>query len=164
MLVCIGPRWLEAASVAGGRRLEEDDDWVRREIKIALQHGNHVIPLLLGGRHEVVIPAPSELPPDIAPLVSLQAFRLEPGGPLRIALPDLAERLSELVPALALPKRSAATLAVEQKIGTLAGKATVLRVSGELGSPADLTQDISVVTETGEAVGMDLLHPREGSD
>ncbi|MEY9893536.1 hypothetical protein ABIA35_004467 [Catenulispora sp. MAP12-49] len=162
MLVCIGPRWLTAANAAGTRRLQEKDDWVRREIELALRSDNHVIPLLMGNRDEVVVPAPEELPADIAPLVQRQAFRLEPGGRLRVTLPDLAQRLCELVPALATPKPVAATMSVTQRVGTLAGRATLVRAPEEFVSQGDFAQEIDSVSETGDAIALDLLRT-EGS-
>lgn len=156
MLVCIGPRWLAAENVTGDRRLDEPTDWVRREIDIALRSGNHVIPLLLGNYDAVVVPPPEELPPDIAPLVRRQAFRLEPGGRLRITLPDLAARLAELVPSLAMRKPATGTFSVTQKVGTLAGNATLARTPEGFAGPAELTQEVETVTETGNAVALEV--------
>lgn len=155
MLVCIGPRWLAAQNAAGSRRLEEQNDWVRKEIEFALCADNHVIPLLLGNREEVVVPAPEELPQDIAPLVQRQAFRLEPGGRLRMTLPDLVTRLTELVPSLAMP-RSAATVTVRQKVRTTAGGVTGARVGEGPVSPIDVTQDIDTVTTSGTVIGVEV--------
>jgi len=106
MLVCIGPQWLTAKNPDGTRRLDDTHDWVRREIELALTNSNRVVPLLLGNRNEISIPAPQDLPADIAPLVRRQAVWLEPGGRLRITLPDLAAQLADLVPDLAERKRS----------------------------------------------------------
>lgn len=157
MLVCIGPRWLTTENAAGSQRLQQSDDWVRREIDLALRSGNHVIPLLMGNHDEVVLPAPEDLPADIAPLVQRQAFRMEPGGRLRITLPDLAQRLSELVPSLAKPKPVAATLSVTQRVGTLTGKATLIRAPEGFASQGEFTQEIDSVSESGDAIALDLL-------
>ena len=53
MLVVIGKIWKTVAFTEGERegelRLDDPDDWVRREILLALEHGKHVIPVLLNG-------------------------------------------------------------------------------------------------------------------
>jgi hypothetical protein len=101
MLVCIGPKWLTAGAPGGGRRLDSPDDWVRQEIAISLQAGNHVLPLLLGNHDEVSIPEADRLPKDIRAMVFHQAWRLAPGGGLDVTVPELVDRLAELVPELA---------------------------------------------------------------
>ena len=76
VLVMIGPRWL-AAGASGRRRLDEPEDFVRREIEAALASGKMVIPLLVGG---AVMPAASELPAGIAELARRQAVVLADSG------------------------------------------------------------------------------------
>lgn len=53
MLVVIGPRWqsvqIETGKLKGYPRLHDENDWVRREITIALQNDKTVIPLLVAG-------------------------------------------------------------------------------------------------------------------
>lgn len=72
MLALIGPRWL--APGPGGRpRLFDEQDWVRREIVRAMSRGLRVIPVLLQG---ATLPGPDALPPDLAPLVRLNAMEL----------------------------------------------------------------------------------------
>lgn len=113
MLVCIGPGWLEAAAPGGGRALEQSEDWVRREIAIALTAENSVIPLLLGNHDQVAIPPGDRLPDNIRGLVQRQGFRLAPGGGLDATMPKLLDRLAELVPELA-ERRAAAAKAQDQ--------------------------------------------------
>jgi len=164
MIVCIGPGWLAARSVDGIRRLDESDDWVRREVEIALRNGNDVIPLLLGSLDEISIPAASELPPDLAPLVRRQAFRLEPGGRLRITLPDLVARIADLVPGLArrTEKESGSAIVARIRIGDLRGKATAVRAHEGVTRPIDADVEVDRVAETGEAMAVDLLHRGHG--
>lgn len=100
MLACIGPGWLTAAGPGGGRRLDSPGDWVREEIAISLQAGNHVVPLLIGNHNEVGIPEPGRVPEPIRALVYRQAYRLAPGGGLDATIPMLVDRLAELVPEL----------------------------------------------------------------
>ncbi|HTJ70681.1 MAG TPA: toll/interleukin-1 receptor domain-containing protein [Actinospica sp.] len=74
MLVLIGNGWLHAQDPDGGRSLHRDNDWVRFEIRTAIESGNRVIPVLLGD--DVLMPAAHELPPDIAAMASIQALRI----------------------------------------------------------------------------------------
>lgn len=58
MLVVIGPSWKTAAyedpDREGMLRLADEEDWVRREVSLALKHGRLVIPVLL---NDVVLPS-----------------------------------------------------------------------------------------------------------
>src|SRR5437762_32920 len=53
MLVVIGPGWQTATFTDGDRkgypRLSDPEDWVRKEISLALNAGNVVIPVLVNG-------------------------------------------------------------------------------------------------------------------
>lgn len=159
MLVCIGPRWLGARDIDGSRRLDDPGDWVRREIEISLRNGNHVIPLLLGNLDEIAIPPPEDLPADIAPMAQRQAFRLEPGGRLRLTLPDLADRIVDLVPGLRrrTPRESGGTINAKLRVGRLDGKATAVRASGGVVHRIDAEVEVDEVGAAGEAVTVDLL-------
>jgi TIR domain len=106
MLACIGPGWLTARR-GEVRDLDTQDDWVRREIALSLQAGNHVIPLLIGNHDQVAIPRPDQLPKDIRTLTFHQAWRLAPGGMLDLTVPKLIDRLAELVPELARRRTAA---------------------------------------------------------
>ncbi|MEY9934643.1 hypothetical protein ABH926_009311 [Catenulispora sp. GP43] len=100
MLVCMGPAWLGAPDASGTRRLDSPDDWVRKEIRLALRAGNLVVPLLIGNHGEVSVPDADALPPDLRDLVTHQARRLAPGGGLDATMPALIEELAEAVPEL----------------------------------------------------------------
>ncbi|WP_084725221.1 TIR domain-containing protein [Streptacidiphilus melanogenes] len=101
MLACIGPGWLTAGPPGGPRSLDAPDDWVRREIAISLQAGNHVVPLLIGNHDEVAVPAADSVPEEIRAMVERQAWRIAPGAGLDVTFPMLVDRLAELVPELA---------------------------------------------------------------
>lgn len=96
VLVVIGRHWLDAVDAVGRRRLEQPDDWVRREIELALRHGMPVIPVLVGG---VSMPSPSELPPSLVSMARFQAHAL---SDLRWHddVQTLCQGLVELVPRL----------------------------------------------------------------
>jgi hypothetical protein len=74
LLVVIGRHWLQAADAAGRRRLDQPQDFVRLEIRLALERGIRVIPLLVD---RAAMPTEGELPPDIAPLARRQAVELD---------------------------------------------------------------------------------------
>jgi CHASE2 domain-containing sensor protein len=70
MLVLIGPHWLER--VNGSRRIDEPDDWVRRELEAGLQRREAVIvPMLFDGASA---PTAAELPDTAQRLAQLHAF------------------------------------------------------------------------------------------
>lgn len=73
MLVLIGQRWLDAAGTDGKRRLDDDFDYVRREIAGGLDRGITVVPLLLPG---AAAPDGARLPPDLRGLESLQMLSI----------------------------------------------------------------------------------------
>ena len=72
VLVLIGPRW--AGAEANGRRsIDDDGDFVRLEVAIALESGKRVIPVLLPGAS---MPAESDLPAVLMPLSRRNALTL----------------------------------------------------------------------------------------
>lgn len=97
MLAVIGPKWI-AVSRGGVRRLDEPNDWVRREIAFALQNDIRVIPVLIG---DTPMPAEADLPADIKGLASRQFIRLYPRNAHREinALADELASLMDPVPA-----------------------------------------------------------------
>ncbi|MGF1508385.1 MAG: SUMF1/EgtB/PvdO family nonheme iron enzyme [Myxococcota bacterium] len=71
LLAVIGPGWLEAVDPQTGvRRLENEEDFVRIEIRQALTRKIPVVPVLLDG---VRMPSKDELPEDIQGLVRRMA-------------------------------------------------------------------------------------------
>ncbi len=76
MLVMIGPAWL-SLNRNGVRRLDEPDDYVRREIEAGLASGRPVMPVLVGG---ATMPAEADLPAAISALARRQAFVLSDAG------------------------------------------------------------------------------------
>jgi hypothetical protein len=76
-VVVIGADWVTAAEADGRRRLDHDDDYVRREVGAALASGRPVVPVLVGGAQ---LPRANELPDDLEPLVRRQAFTVRDGA------------------------------------------------------------------------------------
>jgi hypothetical protein len=74
LIVLIGPKWLTASDEYGRRRLDIPEDWVRREIEMALDKRLMVIPLLF---MDAKLPADVRgLPDTLAPLLNIQATEL----------------------------------------------------------------------------------------
>jgi hypothetical protein len=72
-LVVIGPSWLTVKGKSGQRRLDERNDYVRREIELALRGGVEVIPVLVDGAKS---PERKKLPESIRKLAVHQAYEL----------------------------------------------------------------------------------------
>ncbi|WP_062214532.1 toll/interleukin-1 receptor domain-containing protein [Streptomyces sp. NBRC 109706] len=106
LLVLIGSRWLDAPERdrPDRRALDNEQDWVRREIEEAIRCGLVILPVLIG-RHVEQLDA-RRLPSSIAPLAECQYTRFA----LRTAAHDLRElgdELVRIVPDLATTDRDA---------------------------------------------------------
>jgi hypothetical protein len=73
LLAVVGPRWIGDADAAGRRRLDDPQDWVRREIETALAAGVPVIPVLVEG---ACMPGADALPASLAAFARCQAVEL----------------------------------------------------------------------------------------
>ena len=76
VVAVIGPDWILARDEWGKRRIDDPDDWVRREIELSLVGGKVLVPLLV--RHARPIPEHA-LPPEIGDLSSRQAYPIRNG-------------------------------------------------------------------------------------
>lgn len=74
LISVIGPRWLTAANEYGQRRLDNETDWVRKEIAHAISARIPIIPLLVAGANE--LPPLAALPADITDLLGHQYLKL----------------------------------------------------------------------------------------
>jgi hypothetical protein len=90
-LVVIGQNWL-TASDDKGRRLEDPDDMVRREIIEAFEHGVRVVPVLMDAARI----KRAELPPELARLAACQDVRINFRDNQR-DVPALIERLERVL-------------------------------------------------------------------
>jgi hypothetical protein len=75
VIAVIGPRWLDATDERG-RRLEQRDDYVRRELLQALDRELPLFPTLVEGAK---MPQPDNLPRELAGLARWQAHELSDG-------------------------------------------------------------------------------------
>jgi CHASE2 domain-containing sensor protein len=73
LLAVIGPRWLDASD-ARGRRLEQPDDFVRRELEAALARDVRVVPVLVEG---ATVPSARAVPPSLQALAVRNAATLD---------------------------------------------------------------------------------------
>src|ERR1700728_55937 len=73
LVALIGPKWLTIRDGKGRRRLDAPDDFVRFEIRTALEGGVRVIPVLVDGAK---IPKREQLPADLATLARLNALQM----------------------------------------------------------------------------------------
>jgi hypothetical protein len=75
-LAIIGGKWLAVTDEDGKRRLENEDDYLRFEIELAMRRDIPVIPLLVG---DVMMPGPEELPSSLREFAFKNATRLSIG-------------------------------------------------------------------------------------
>jgi hypothetical protein len=73
MVVLIGPQWATLADHEGRRRLDDPDDYVRFEIRTALNRRIRVIPVLVEGAQP---PRQQQLPPDLSKLARLNVLEM----------------------------------------------------------------------------------------
>ncbi len=74
VLVVIGPRWLSSTAPDGSRRVDHPDDFVRRELTVALDTDVRVVPVLVDG---ATLPLAEELPDRLVPLLERQAVSID---------------------------------------------------------------------------------------
>ncbi len=145
LLAVIGPHWLTATDLSGQRRIDNPQDWIRRELVEAFAAGTRVIPVLID---EATLPAVDQLPADIAALAGRQFRRLRH----RDADMDLNRITTEVIsadPFLADVARRRAEI--------------LHRPSAAPGSPAQVKRDQLARTagQLAEAVGVDWRHEEE---
>ena len=73
VFLLIGTQWAGSVGASGRTRIFDDDDMVRRELRLALASRAKVVPILLD---EARMPRPGELPADLKALPSINAFAL----------------------------------------------------------------------------------------
>ena len=76
LVALIGRQWLTLADEEGRRRLDNPDDFVRFEVRAALERGVRVIPVLVDGARP---PRQEQLPAELRKLARLNALELSYG-------------------------------------------------------------------------------------
>ncbi|MEH1827548.1 MAG: 4a-hydroxytetrahydrobiopterin dehydratase [Nostoc sp.] len=71
VIVVIGTEWIRISDEYGLRRIDQEDDWVRREIEFALREDKKLLPLLVRGAK---MPPSNKLPTSISALTQKQAL------------------------------------------------------------------------------------------
>jgi len=74
MLVVIGPRWTALTKADGTRRLDDPNDYVRREVEAALGRNIPVVPVLVQSAN---LPRQEDLPASLTPLLKRQVASLD---------------------------------------------------------------------------------------
>lgn len=97
LLAVIGPGWLTAPDGRGGRALDQENDWVRREIREAFACHVRIIPVLVGRRTDALNAA--ALPPPLRLLANCQYIRFSHRN-ADADLNHLATKLTSLIPSL----------------------------------------------------------------
>ncbi len=88
-IVIIASTWVSCL-VEGKRRLLQDDDPVRLEVRTLLNLRKTIIPVLIG---DVRMPGYLELPPDLAPLAPIQAIRVDTTYDFQRGVLELVKRI-----------------------------------------------------------------------
>lgn len=73
LLAIIGPDWRAYNAEKGTYRINDPNDWVRKEIATALQRNIRVIPVLMDGAS---MPNEEDLPDDLKPLLLRQSYEI----------------------------------------------------------------------------------------
>jgi hypothetical protein len=116
LIVLIGNNWLLVHDKYGRRRLDQENDWVRREIRTALEkEGCKVIPVLLD---DAELPNEEEaLPEDISALLKRQRIRVRQTNSeddiealIKVLMSSGFQSLTESAAHLIPPKDMAVTL------------------------------------------------------
>ncbi|MGH3874344.1 MAG: toll/interleukin-1 receptor domain-containing protein [Pseudonocardiaceae bacterium] len=77
VLAVIHAQWLSECDANGVRRLDEPDDWVRKELELAVKNSKKIIPILLD---ETPMPRRDQLPELIRDVADCQAYRIRAGS------------------------------------------------------------------------------------
>jgi TIR domain len=99
VLAVVSPGWAVTTDANGRRRLDDPEDFVRRELEAALDVGTKIIPVLV---QEARMPASSDLPDSIAPFAHRQAAVLSDRR-WRAEVKELIDHLTGTTPALTPP-------------------------------------------------------------
>ena len=115
LIAVIGPTWA-TASDERGRRLDIPDDFVRVEIRTALQRKIRIIPILVGNAEMV---DDDKLPDDLKPLTRWNAIKIVE----EYYDQGIEKLVRSLVPELGEPAAEQSAQQSEQKIKSLRGEA-----------------------------------------
>lgn len=92
VVAMIGPGWW-GRSEHGRSRIEDDDDWVVRELAAAFEQGTTVIPVVMGGADH---PLASEVHPSIAEIARLHTLPFHDGRDLDTIVAHIESHLGDI--------------------------------------------------------------------
>jgi hypothetical protein len=139
-LAIIGPQWATMVGPNGKRRLDDADDFVRREMRTALAKRVRVIPVLVGG---AMMPDAALLPADLRALAKHQAMEIRHER-FRADVEALAQAIAATTPGARGWHRRSAVIAAAAAFAIFAG-AGLLYVE-----PFSLERGNSPVAENGD--------------
>jgi hypothetical protein len=139
LVAVIGPNWLKVES-DGRVRIHDNDDWVRREIRFALEGGTRIIPVLI---NRTECPRVEQLPSDLSRLACLQALSLDTG----IDFPHHIKRLIEAIGGEEPPIGPRLTLSLLQPAGGAANLPKPICSDQELFIQNEFLKRINAETE-----------------
>lgn len=96
IMAIVGPGWLTARHPAGGRAIDHEADWVRREISEAFANGVRVVPILVNDTRRLT---GVTLPDVLEPMTRCQYLRLRHED-FEYDLARIIDELVKHVPAL----------------------------------------------------------------
>jgi TIR domain len=144
MLVVIGPRWTDQGN-DGASRLDSADDYVRRELEVALAYGKRMLPALVGGAR---MPTVGQVPDGLRPIVTRQAVVLHDES-WHADVEDLARALDDRRPPKVRRTRRLAVAGVAVLLLAAVGVTYALtRGDGDGATAAD--NGAKLVTASGE--------------
>lgn len=129
VLAVIGPHWRGDRGERSPARIMEQDDWVVRELRLADEHGKHVMPVTLAGAE---LPLASEVHSSISYLVTRNAKPFENRADLDVIqddVEDYLEREREAEAAAALVEATRAGLQDPIIVEQLANRRTLVVAS-----------------------------------
>jgi hypothetical protein len=94
VLVLIGPTWLTCRDDAGRARLDDPQDFVRREVETALRLGTPTVPVTVSNAQ---MPSRSELPEPLRPLAERNGQAVRPDPDFHRDMDRLIQHLVPLV-------------------------------------------------------------------
>jgi formylglycine-generating enzyme required for sulfatase activity len=100
LLALIGLQWAHIKDEQGNQRLHDEEDWIRLELRTALQRQIKVIPVLIEGAK---MPRKADLPPELHPLLKFQALTLDLDRGFDQGMADLADSIKDSLPSAKLP-------------------------------------------------------------
>lgn len=100
LLAMIGPHWLKVKDSEGNARIQGVEDWVRKEISLALQRDIRVIPILVNGAQ---MPKREDLPDELKELAFRNAKEIS-SSRWAYDVDELAKVLRKLILPVPKPK------------------------------------------------------------